>query len=326
MPLRHGLDVSVTSSSFEPFTEYGVNTHARSKLVTAKIEARTGVQFYISIRPEAPFPTVQDKQHGSSRLTRAQARAHPAPAFETPLARRKKDPKCKTSEIGTNESVNQQAEEPLHGQTSDSILKRSNSFGGFKTLSPSRRLSASDDNPDLNFPLLTPIIPKPKPPPFDLLVEVFIDGRTKAEIRSVVCLNSESLGYDSEVVLTGRRVRIPGPCGAPLQQCIHDWVFTDVGIEVLLERMGVKDTDEPNPNDDHEIAGLADMLQDAAKVDVKEGEAQELKIGKIEVVFKRIVLGSDVTLTTTSQSLHDAENAQPAPKIGLGYEVTHTIR
>lgn len=328
MPLRHGLDVSVTSTSFEPFAEYGVNTHARSKLVTAKIEARTGVQFYIAIRPEDPFPTEQDKRHGSRMLTRAQARALAAPAAESPPVQRKKGPKFKTSDLDTSESVSPQAEEPLHSQPSDSILKRSNSFGGLKQLPNSQRLLVSDSNPDLSFPSLPSVLPKPEPPPFDFLVEVFIDGRTKAEIRSLVGLNPESLNYDRDFLLTGRRVRIPGPAGAPLQQCIYDWVFTDVGIEVLLERMGVKDTDEPNPKDDHEIAGLADMFQDTAKVDVREEEAQELKVGKIEVVFTRIVVGSTTTHTYTSKSLHDAdaEDAQPAQHIGLGNEVTHTTR
>jgi hypothetical protein len=332
MPLRHGLDVSVTSTSLEPFTEYGVNTHARSKLVTAKIEARTGVQFYIIIRPEDPFPTKQDKPHGSRMLTRAQARARAAPAVGPPPEQRKKGPKFQTSDLDTSESVNQQAEEPLHGQSRDSILKRSNSLGGLKQLPNTQQPSVSDSDSDLSFPSLPSVLPKPEPPPFDFLVEVFIDGRTEAETRSLVGLNPESLDYDRVFVLKGRQVRIPGPAGAPLQRHIHDWVFTDVGIEVLLKRMDVKDTDEPNPKNDHEVAGLADMLQDTAKVDVREGQAQELKVGKIEIVFTRIVVGNTATLTYTSKSLHDAEDAedaedaQSAQTIVLGNEVTHTTR
>jgi hypothetical protein len=326
MPLRHGLDVSVTSTSSEPFTEYGVNTHARSKLVTAKIEARTGVQFYIAIRPEDPFPTQQDKRHSSRMLTRAQARARAAAAAEPPPEQRKQSANIKTSDLDSSESASQQAEEPLHSQPGDSILKRSNSFDGLKQLPNSQRPSVSDSSPDLSFPSLPPVLPTPEPTPFDFLVEVFIDGRSKAEIRSLVGLNPDSLDYERNFVLTGRRVHIPGPAGAPLQQCVHDWVFTDVGIEVLLERMGVKDTDEPNPQDDHEVAGLADMLQDTAKVDVKKDEAQELKVGKIEVLFTRVVVGSTKTHTNTSKSLDDAELAQPAQSIGLGNDVTHTTR
>ncbi len=93
MPLRHGLDVSVISSSYERFTEYGVNTHARSKLVTAKIEARSGVQFYIAIRAEDPFPTEQNKRYGSSILTQAQAKDCPVrPLPGRPPAPRKSNP------------------------------------------------------------------------------------------------------------------------------------------------------------------------------------------------------------------------------------------
>jgi hypothetical protein len=73
MPLRHGLEVSIISSRSEAFREYGVSTHARSKLVTAKIEAKTGVRFLIAIRPESPFPAEQDKSNESSVLTRSQS-------------------------------------------------------------------------------------------------------------------------------------------------------------------------------------------------------------------------------------------------------------
>lgn len=318
MPLRHGVDVSVISSSREAFTEYGVNTHARSKLVTTKIEARTGVQFYIAIRPDDPFPTEQNNRHGSSILTRAQAGDRLARPFGPPPAPRENNPKFKMSDLDTNQSADQQFEEPPHSKTSDS-----NYFTESIPLPLRRRASASKANPDLSFP------PKPKPPPFDFIVEVFIDGRTKAEIRSVVELNSNSPYYQTEVVLKGRRVRVPGRIGGPVKQCIHDWVFTDVGIEVLLERMGFDDTSESNPKDDHEVAGVADMLQDTAKVDSNEGEEQELKIGKIgkiEVVFTRVVLGGLVPGTPTSKTLHNAENAQPALNMGIGKDVTHATR
>ncbi len=113
MPLRHGLDVSIVSSSFEPFTEYGVNTHARSKLVTAKIEARTGVQFCIAVRPEDPFPTERNRRHGSGILTRAQASDRPhVRVAETAPAPGKNTSDFRMSDPDTNQPVEQQAEEP----------------------------------------------------------------------------------------------------------------------------------------------------------------------------------------------------------------------
>lgn len=123
MPLRHGLDVSIVSSALDTFTEYGVNTHARSKLVTAKIEARTGVQFFIAIHPEVPFPTEQKKQYRSSRLTRAQTADHSKPPSDkTPPAPRKKILKTKLSNLDTNESVEKQVDKPRQHDEEDRNL------------------------------------------------------------------------------------------------------------------------------------------------------------------------------------------------------------
>jgi RNA recognition motif. (a.k.a. RRM, RBD, or RNP domain) len=114
MPLRHGLGVSVVSSSCESFTEYGVNTHAHSKLVTAKIEARSGVQFLISIRPEDPFPTENKERHGLSIVTRAQATDLPEPlSTETPSASRKSTSKFRTFDLDTHEYADQHIGKPF---------------------------------------------------------------------------------------------------------------------------------------------------------------------------------------------------------------------
>jgi RNA recognition motif. (a.k.a. RRM, RBD, or RNP domain) len=127
MPLRHGLGVSVVSSSGEMFTEYGVNTYARSKLVTAKIEARSGVQFLISIRPEDPFPTEQKERHGSSIVTRAQASDRPEHlSTETPSASSKSTSKLRTFDLDTHESVDQQIDKPFLDTKQDKNLSVEN--------------------------------------------------------------------------------------------------------------------------------------------------------------------------------------------------------
>lgn len=112
MPLRHGLDVAIVSSSLETFTEYGVNTHARSKLVTAKIEARTGVQFFIAIRVENPFPAEARKRYGTNILTRTQAGDRPHLSIgETPLPAYKSASRPTRSDLDNNRSSNQRADE-----------------------------------------------------------------------------------------------------------------------------------------------------------------------------------------------------------------------
>jgi RNA recognition motif. (a.k.a. RRM, RBD, or RNP domain) len=127
MPLRHGLDVSVVSSSRELFTEYGVNTHARSKLVTAKIEARSGVQFLISIRPEDPFRTEKKERHGSSTVTRAQATdLAECLSTETPLASRKSTSKFRPFDLDTHEYVDQHIDKPFPDTKQDKNLSVEN--------------------------------------------------------------------------------------------------------------------------------------------------------------------------------------------------------
>lgn len=123
MPLRHGLDVSIVSSALDTFTEYGVNTHARSKLVTAKIEARTGVQFFIAIRPERPFPTEPSKRYGSSRLTGSQAAGHlNSQSDNQHPAQRKKSPKTKLSNLDTNAYAKKQGDKPRQHDENDRNL------------------------------------------------------------------------------------------------------------------------------------------------------------------------------------------------------------
>jgi hypothetical protein len=331
MPLRHGIDVSIVSSTHETFTEYGVNTHASSKLVNAKIEARTGVQFYIVIRPEHPFPTAQNQRHGSRALTRARANDRSALPFqETPPAPRKDTPKFKTSDLDNNHGFKEPVEEFRYNFIANTLKLGMSDRIDFEPLKflPSKYAHC----PDLRT-LYAPLpATKSKSHPFDLIAEVFLDGRAKAEIRSIIYLDPTDFHYSiSGTVLKGRRVRALGENDGPIKTCIHDWVFTDVGIEVLFERMGVEDvvTDESDSNhDSQEIASLAEILQETANVDDKPEAERELKVGKIEVLFTRVVLGNSIPSArrTVLKSLHYQDGEQQTPKKAVGKDVTHTTR
>jgi hypothetical protein len=92
--------------------------------------------------------------------------------------------------------------------------------------------------------------------------------------------------------------------------------------------MGVDDTSDSTSEDDQEVAGLADMLQDAVNVDNKEQGEEELKIGKIEVIFTRVVLEDLIpsTAATSSKILHDEKSVPTPLKNHVGKDVTHTTR
>jgi hypothetical protein len=167
---------------------------------------------------------------------------------------------------------------------------------------------------------------KPQPPPFDLIAEVYLDGPTRAEISSIIYLDPNNIFFSKAPgLLPGRRVRSQSKACGAIRTCIHDWVFTDVGIEVLLERMGVDDTNDSTSEDDQEVAGLADMLKDAVNVDKKEQGEEELKIGKTEVIFTRVVLG-DLMPGTSSKILRDEKSVSTPLKNRVGKDVTHTTR
>jgi hypothetical protein len=166
------------------------------------------------------------------------------------------------------------------------------------------------------------------------MAEIYIDGLPKPEIRSIIYLNPSSLWYDPHgFVIKGRRVRSnPDEHDQPVKSCIHDWVFSDVGIEVLMERMGMGiDGDSGCANEhpeDREVDEVAELLQDAAHVDADEAGdgGRELKIGKIEIVFSRVVLGGLIprSETAVSRNIHQAEEAET--KKVIGRDVTHTTR
>jgi RNA recognition motif. (a.k.a. RRM, RBD, or RNP domain) len=120
MPHRHGLDVSIITPSRETFTEYGVNTHARSKLVTAKIEARNGIQFFILIRPDNPFPSDQKKRPVSSFLTRAQTNALHYP--KTPITPRYGMRSALENVENDDETAASESKEANHGDRSSRTL------------------------------------------------------------------------------------------------------------------------------------------------------------------------------------------------------------
>lgn len=328
MPLRHGLNVSVISTELEKFTEYGVDTRSRSKLVTAKIEAKTGVHFQIAIRPEYPFPTEQSKKRGSSILAGRQSGFHSDnPYEEKPSTPRKRKREANVSVLDTSSAGEDQRKEAHHDKVNDDLKPRSTHF---KKSEPGLPLSVSSESSNPNALSESAGNPNPIPPPFDLIVEVFIDGRTKAEIRSALYLNPSNPYYSpADVILKGRRVWAPSRRGEPMRSCIYDWVFTDVGIEVLFERMDVEDTIDDvgkETGGDPEVAGLANLLQNTANVASQDEEDQELKIGKIEVVFNRAILGSSGCPTGAPRDLNDPEEAQTAPQKAIGKDVTHTTR
>lgn len=140
-------------------------------------------------------------------------------------------------------------------------------------------------------------------PAFDLLAEVFVDGRTKVDARCFLHLNPSHPHYcSSGVVLKGRPVLVGiDHSDTSDQYTIHDWVFTDFGIEALPEQMTVKDTKEFNSEHDHITR-------------------------KIKIVFTKVVLGKHSSSVSASLDLNDQAHRSSPSGEAVGNAPTHTVK
>jgi hypothetical protein len=173
-------------------------------------------------------------------VTRAQATGRSGNRFrETSPAPSKNTPKFKMSDIESHQHVQERRRKITRRTTDPALptkylasLRKSDHLTPFSPLTTCLSLNTIF----LSFAEHTP-------PPFDLIADVYIDGRTKPEVRSYVYLNPTNRHYSrSGITPKGRRLRLPGKKGEPVRRCTLDWIFTDVGIEVLLERMVVEDS------------------------------------------------------------------------------------
>ncbi|KAL2408197.1 hypothetical protein ABEF95_002292 [Exophiala dermatitidis] len=137
----------------------------------------------------------------------------------------------------------------------------------------------------------TTLPPKPnfEKPPYRFVVWVYIDGHEMAE-----CCEFVSTEPSSPQVLNGRYTTVNWRRrngNLKHEVVIQEWMFTPVGIEVLLSKMDIGAADpaaRPADAMDQELDEVIQSLEDVNKPEVKKN-----KPGQIEVRITRIVdLGS----------------------------------
>ncbi|EHY60490.1 hypothetical protein HRR83_000247 [Exophiala dermatitidis] len=149
--------------------------------------------------------------------------------------------------------------------------------------------SASDNWTNNNRSNTLPPKPNFEKPPYRFVVWVYIDGHEMAE-----CCEFVATEPNSPQVLNGRYTTVNWRRrngNLKHEVIIQEWMFTPVGIEVLLSKMDIGAADpatRPSDAMDQELDDVIQSLEDVNKPEVKKN-----KPGQIEVRITRIVdLGS----------------------------------
>lgn len=161
------------------------------------------------------------------------------------------------------------------------------------------------------------------PPPFHLLASLFLDGRQKAERKVIVYLNpnDEDFAYpDGKVTFRSRWVQ--GNDGSLKE---HSWVFKDVGIDTIFDKMFISGGENRAEilEEHDEDAMVAAMRATGLGV---EGDANEEKsnLGQILVIVQRVVLGTKWQHKQYHSKHQEDDEAEDVDMAGVKNEITHT--
>lgn len=161
------------------------------------------------------------------------------------------------------------------------------------------------------------------PPPFHLLASLFLDGRQKAERKVVVYLDSSDqdfAGPDGKVTFRSRWVQ--GNDGSLKE---HSWVFKDVGIETVFDKMlinGGDDCAEIREELDEDIMVAAMTATDLGVE--RNVEEDKSNIGQILVVIERVILGPKWMDKHYCSKHQEGEEIEDVDMAGVKNEITHT--
>ena len=129
-------------------------------------------------------------------------------------------------------------------------------------------------------------------PPFDLLASLYLDGRHKPERRVIVYLDPAHDDFpwpDGKVRFKARWVR--GEDGSVEE---HAWVFKDVGIETVFDKLMIAESHNHAPSanqvDEDAMIAAINATGIGCEGDIKNEEKSS--VGQIVVVVERIVLGA----------------------------------
>jgi hypothetical protein len=162
-------------------------------------------------------------------------------------------------------------------------------------------------------------------PPFDLLASLYLDGRRKPERRVIVYLDPRHQDFprpDGKVRFKSRWVQ--GEHGAVEE---HAWVFKDVGIETVFDKMLIAESH----NSDENVDGLDEeamiTAMNATELSAASNMRSEEKngIGQIVIVLERINVGVKWS-ERNYRPKHRNGQADDVDMHDLGNNITHTTK
>lgn len=120
--------------------------------------------------------------------------------------------------------------------------------------------------------------------PWHLLATLKLDGKSKYECQSIIFLNRLSPHFkrpDGQTVIKDRTVK-----GADGELRVCGWLFKEVGIETVFNKMRVAGEDSESLDEANELASEMDRL---GEYGLEDGE-EKAQAGQIEISFERITL------------------------------------
>jgi len=158
----------------------------------------------------------------------------------------------------------------------------------------------------------------PPSPPFDFLATLYLDGRRKAERKLIVYLdpNHEDFGPEGKSIFKSRWVQTQD---GGIQE--HAWVFNDIGIDTILDKLVLADTGKEPAEDELAIIAAMEGAGIIAEPDI-EREGRK-KIGQIEVKISRVILGRKSVNYHYRPKHMEGEN-EDVDMDGADPELTHT--
>lgn len=291
MPSLRGLEVHVTNEYGTPLEEYGTSTNGRAGTATCYIMSQTDMAFRISIAPTIPFPRdgleaevrkeekkKRDQMTCSEQLQQYFGGAPPAPPMVPKTA-------VKPKERGFRRTLYRD------GQPVETTYSHGNFDDEDRNVHHMRTRKAWMDQRDSSNLADDEGMSEWKDGTEDdgvqyhLLASLYLDGRKTPERRCIVYLDRKHPDFPKNGRITMAHRWVQSPDGSIMQ---HAWVFKEVGIETLLDKLLLGNNGESGDNivkrDEEE---LLNALAATGLEDKEESKAA----GQIQITLQKVTVG-----------------------------------
>ncbi|KAL8945074.1 MAG: hypothetical protein Q9216_000058 [Gyalolechia sp. 2 TL-2023] len=129
-------------------------------------------------------------------------------------------------------------------------------------------------------------LPQEDIPPFSLLATLYLDGRSKPERSLIVCLDPNNDAFPPNGTVSFKCRRVQGENRTVNEQA---WVFKEVGIETILEKMALRD--RPQGLRDPEDILVNALHESYLGGEDSQANEERRKVGQIVIKLERVSLG-----------------------------------